>query len=190
MCKKNVLTIAAVAILALATSANARIIVEEQFIYEPVESNINTKDGGIGFDGAWVSTISHGRIYWIVEGLSFSTLPVAGNALSRYGSAGRAEAHRLLSTASRTALTADNTTIWFSQLLAGTTNYRNAMFVFGTEPFAHTPGYQLAAPGDGFGLLMRMMLLAATVLVQSVRLVSITVLKQLNLMRAHIHQFH
>ena len=92
MCKKNVLTIVTVAMAIVgltAASANARIIVEEQFIYEPPEANIDGQNGGTGFDGPWVSTISHGRIYWIVSpGLSFSTLPVAGNALSRYGSMG------------------------------------------------------------------------------------------------------
>ena len=86
---KTVLTLAAVAmaILVLTTaSANAAIVVEEQFIYEPPEANIDGQNGGTGFDGAWVSTISHGRIYWVHSpGLSFSTLPVAGNALSRFG---------------------------------------------------------------------------------------------------------
>ncbi len=75
------LAVVAMAIAGLATaSADARIVVEEQFIYEPVEANIDGRNGGIGFDGPWVSTISHGRIYYIRSpGLSFSTLPVAGN---------------------------------------------------------------------------------------------------------------
>lgn len=137
---KTVLTLAAVAmaIVVLATSsASAGIVLEEQFDYEPLETNINGLNGGTGFDGPWVSTISHGRIYWIVEGSSFTDangdeLPVAGNALSRYGSAGRAQAHRTISAASQAALTGDNTTIWFSQLFAGPSANRNALFIFGT----------------------------------------------------------
>jgi len=128
-------------------------VIYEPFDYTPVQSNIDTKNGGFGFDGPWVSTISHGRIYWIVSpGLSFSTLPVAGNALSRYGSAGRAEAHRTISAASQAVLTGDNTTIWFSQLFSGTAANRNAMFIFGTESIKHTDNpYELSAAGDGFG---------------------------------------
>ncbi len=86
---RTVLTLAAVAMAIVGLtipSANAKIIVEEQFIYEPPEANIDGQNGGTGFDGPWVSTISHGRIYWVHSpGLSFSTLPVAGNALSRFG---------------------------------------------------------------------------------------------------------
>jgi hypothetical protein len=162
---RTVLTLAAVAmgILVLtATSANARIILEEQFIYET--AMLDTLNGGTGFDGPWVATKSHGRDYYVGltefadqkplnadSGLSFSTLPVAGSALSRFGSAGRAEAHRTISAASQAALTQDNTTIWFSQLFAGPANNRGAMFVFGTQPLNHTNLYTMPAPGSGFG---------------------------------------
>jgi hypothetical protein len=157
------LTTVAMAMLVLTTaSANAAVVIEEQFIYEAAQ--LDTLNGGTGFDGPWVATKSHGRDYQVGitefaepkdlnadAGLSFSTLRVAGSALSRYGNAGRAEAHRLLSGASQAALTIDGTTIWFSQLFQGTPDNRNAMFVLGTQPFSHTPGYQLAAAGDGFG---------------------------------------
>ncbi len=162
---RTVLTLVAVAMAMLvltAASANAALIVEEQFIYEAAQ--LDTLNGGIGFDGPWIATKSHGRDYQVGitefaepkelnadTGLSFSTLRVAGSALSRYGNAGRAEAHRLLSGASQAALTRDGTTIWFSQLFQGTPDYRNAMFVLGTQPFSHTPGFLLAAAGDGFG---------------------------------------
>ncbi|UCF16345.1 MAG: LamG domain-containing protein, partial [Phycisphaerales bacterium] len=163
---RTVLRFAAVAMVTLfltATSANARIILEEQFIYEP--AMLDTLDGGIGFDGPWVATKSHGRDYYVGltefadqkplnddSGLSFSTLPVAGSALSRYGSAGRAEAHRTILAASQAALTQDNTTIWFSQLFAGPANNRNGVFIFGTQSIKHTDNpYELSAAGDGFG---------------------------------------
>jgi len=157
---KTVLTLAAVtmAIVGLATaSANAGVIVEEQFIYEPPEANIDGQNGGTGFDGPWVSTISHGRIYWIRSpGLEFSTLPVAGNALSRYGSAGRAQAHRLLSSESKAALTRDGTTIWFSVLFQEPANqYRHGSFLFGTEAFTTDGTPTLAAAGDGFGFTIQ-----------------------------------
>ena len=162
---RTVLTLATVAMAVLfltATSANARIILEEQFTYEA--GVLDTLDGGIGFDGPWVATKSHGRDYVVGmtefadqkplnadSGLSFSTLPVAGSALSRYGSAGRAEAHRTISAASQAALTRDNTTIWFSQLFAGPANNRGAMFIFGTQPLNHTDLHTMLAPGSGFG---------------------------------------
>ncbi|MHC4740665.1 MAG: LamG domain-containing protein [Planctomycetota bacterium] len=154
MRKWQILTITGLVVfVCLSATANAAIVIEEQFIYEPVQANIDGMDGGTGFDGPWVSTISHGRIYWIHSpGLEFDTLPVAGNALSRFGSAGRAEAHRPISAASQAALTRDNTTIWFGQLFAGTAANRNAMFIFSTESIKHTDNpYQLSAPGDGFG---------------------------------------
>jgi len=163
---RTVLTLAAVAMSILvltAASANAALIVEEQFIYEA--GQLDTLNGGIGFDGPWVATKSHGRDYQVGltefadvknlnadSGLSFSTLPVAGSALSRFGSAGRAEAHRTISAASQAALTRDNTTIWFSQLFAGPANNRNAMFIFSTQSIKHTDNpFELSAAGDGFG---------------------------------------
>ena len=61
---RTVLIIAAVAMAILgitATSANAAIILEEQFIYEA--GVLDTLNGGTGFDGPWVATKSHGRDY-------------------------------------------------------------------------------------------------------------------------------
>jgi len=162
---RTVLTLAAVAMAILgltATSANAAIILEEQFIYEA--GVLDTLNGGTGFDGPWVATKSHGRDYVVGmtefadekplnadSGLSFSTLPVAGSALSRYGGAGRAQAHRTISAASQAALTDDNTTIWFSLLFAGPANNRGAMFIFATQPLNHTDLHTMPAPGSGFG---------------------------------------
>ncbi|MHC4207762.1 MAG: hypothetical protein ACYSTT_24165, partial [Planctomycetota bacterium] len=162
---RTVLSLAAVAmaILVLTTaSANADLVVEEQFIYEA--AMLDTLNGGTGFDGPWVATKSHGRDYFVGltefadqkplnedSGLSFSTLRVAGSALSRFGSAGRAEAHRTISAASQAALTQDNTTIWFSLLFAGPAANRGAMFIFGTHPLNHTNLHTMAAPGSGFG---------------------------------------
>jgi len=157
---KSVLTFAALAMVFLvlaAASANAAIVAEEQFIYEPIQANIDGLNGGIGFDGPWVSTISHGRIYWIHSpGLSFSTLPVAGNALSRYGASGRAEAHRLLSAASQSALTRNGMTIWFSVLFQEpASQYKHGSFLFGTDGFTTDETPTLSAAGDGFGFTIQ-----------------------------------
>ena len=162
---RTALSLAAVAMAMLVlttTAAHADLVIEEQFIYEA--GVLDGLDGGTGFDGPWVATKSHGRDYVVGmtqfadekpinadSGLSFSTLPVAGSALSRYGSAGRAEAHRTISAASQAALTGDNTTIWFSLLFAGPANNRGAMFIFGSQPLKHTDLHTMAAPGSGFG---------------------------------------
>lgn len=154
-----------VIVIFAAAPAGAGLVLEEQFIYEA--GNINGRDGGMGFDGPWGSSISHGQIYTtglvtfnvgngttINEdtGLYFSDLPIAGSALSRYGNAGRAEAHRLISGASQAALTADDTTIWFSMLFSAGKDYRNFLFCFGTDSIKHTDNtFDLANPGAGFG---------------------------------------
>ena len=160
------LTCMAIAIVVMtAGSANAALVLEEQFIYDA--GNINGQDGGIGFDGPWSSSISHGQIYatGLVTfnvgdgttinqdtGLYFPGLPVADSALSRYGNAGRAEAHRIISGESQTALTANDTTVWFSVLFSAGKDYRNFMFSFGTESIKHTDNtFEFAAVGDGFG---------------------------------------
>ncbi|MHC4557505.1 MAG: PA14 domain-containing protein [Planctomycetota bacterium] len=157
---RTVLTLATVAMAIVGLtipSANAKIIVEEQFIYEPLEANIDGQNGGIGFDGPWISTISHGRIYWVHSpGLSFSTLPVAGNALSRLGSAGRAEAHRLISGASQTSLTGDGTTMWFRALFQEPVNqFKHGSFLFGTDAFTTDGTPTLSAAGEGFGFTIQ-----------------------------------
>jgi len=56
---RTVLTLTAVAmaiVILTATSANAAIILEEQFIYEA--GVLDTLNGGTGFDGPWVATKS------------------------------------------------------------------------------------------------------------------------------------
>ena len=85
-----------------------------------------------------------------------SELPVAGNALSRYGAAGRAEAHRLISAASQTALLGDDTTMWFSALFQEPSGqYRHGTFLFGTDAFTTAGSPTLAAAGDGFGFTLQ-----------------------------------
>ena len=160
---RTVLTLAAVAMAIVgltATQASAKLVVEEQFAYEILDPDgvdaqtpLDGLDGGIGFDGAWTATQSHGRLLRVGllifangepltfnddRGLHFTDvngdeLRVAGAAVSRYGAAGRTQADRLLSAESQAALTKDNTTIWFSALAGGSSNYTNSFFLFGTD---------------------------------------------------------
>jgi len=138
----------AVVVLA-APPAGAGIVLEEQFIYDA--GLINGQDGGTGFDGAWNSTKSHGQDYQ--AGLTTYSNG-AGSALSRFGSAGRAQAHRLLTEESRALLTADNTTVWFSVLVSEASAHRQASFIFGTEAFSTDIPFRLAAAGEGFGITL------------------------------------
>lgn len=176
-------TVGLVVCVFLLAPASAKIVVEEQFDYEilnpdgvDTQTPLNGLDGGVGFDGAWSATQSHGRLLRVGllifangepitlnddRGLHFTAaggaeLPVAGAAVSRYGAAGRTQADRLLSAASQAALTQDNTTIWFSVLAGGSSQHTNAFFLFGTDRLIHTfdggSGIgMIDAPGQGFG---------------------------------------
>ncbi len=156
----------------MASSVDAGLLVEEEFEYEFVPADgdsgvlVNGLNGGTGFDAPWVATKSHGRDLKVGlwdyangrgttlnedRGLSFSTLPVAGSAMSRYGTMGRTQAYRLLSPGAQAALTQDNTTIWFSVLVSTPASYPGEHFLFGSEPLIHTNLGQIAAPGQGFG---------------------------------------
>ena len=168
--KNKIIKVLTVAILVMpfaAVSAYGDPIIKEQFDYDP--GLITGRNGGIGFGGAWSFSKSHGQDYKTGitvysngtgttlnedTGLSFSTLPVAGSALSRYGSAGRSEANRTISVASQTALTADNTTIWFSVLISPPSAHRYASFLFGTESLGHSDLGDLKAVGEGFGFTL------------------------------------
>jgi len=149
------LLVAGVTVLQLSTGpAHADLLVEEQFIYDS-GANIDGQNGGLGFDGAWASTISHGRIYDIqTTGLSFSTLRMDGLSVSRFGSAGRAQANRVLSSAAQATLTTDNTTVWFSLLFQPPSAHRYASFLFGTGAFTTGGSPVLATAGDGFGITL------------------------------------
>ena len=134
----------------LITSAQA------QTVYEGFDYNtgaLSGANGGTGFAGAWATTTS-GNPNFAIEtpGLSFSTLPVIGNAAGRSSNANRSQANRTLSAASQSALTADNTTAWFSVLWepgASGTSERGA-FMFGNSAFGHGSGDPKTG-ADGFG---------------------------------------
>lgn len=120
-----------------------------------------TGNGGVGFAGAWSTTHQGGNPFYVQSpGLTFTDgggngLPVDGLSASRPASQGRAQANRQLSADARTALFADNTTMWFSVLYRKTDSAENAGFVIGADTFdvANHPdvdGY-ISGNGGGFG---------------------------------------
>ncbi|MEO1836403.1 MAG: hypothetical protein ABGZ49_13015 [Akkermansiaceae bacterium] len=158
--------------------ANAELLLLEQFDYEGVNQPLNGFDGGEGFAGPWVvggwsRNYDIGRTLFAPNpgvsgttvndrgGLEFEGLPTAGSALARYGTAGQREAHRELSAEAKAALTADNTTIWFSVLAGAPTGpHKYGTLIFGTDPMLAVPGAgdnaNLSSPtGQAFGVGFR-----------------------------------
>lgn len=161
----------------LAAGVHAEPLVLEQFDYEGVDQPLNGLDGGEGFAGPWVVD-GWGRNYDVGRtifapnpgvlgntvnergGLDFDGLPTAGSALARYGTAGQRGAHRELSASAQAALTADNTTIWFSVLASPPNNNRFGTLIFGTDRLialqGATDNANLSSPtGQGFGVGFR-----------------------------------
>ena len=141
----------------LAFCASTRSVQADLVVYEGFDYNtgaLSTANGGTGFAAGW-SESSSGTPAIAIEspGLSFSSLPVSGNAIGRSSNANRAEANRSISTAATAALTADNSTIWFSVLWrpgATGTGSRSA-FMFGNGAFGTGAGNpQTGADGFGF----------------------------------------
>ncbi len=173
---KLIAPLAAAATL-LTSGVNAELILEEQFDYEGTDTPLNGFDGGLGFDGAWLVTgwsrnYDIGRTIFApnpgVEGttvnaaggLEFEGLDTAGSALARYGTAGQRQAQRTLSVASQAALTADNTTIWFSCLAGAPAGNTYGTMIFATDPLIAQAGAannaNLSSPtGQGFGVGFR-----------------------------------
>lgn len=171
------IAVAMAAIGLVAPSSKAETVLLEQFDYEGVDTPLNGMDGGIGFEGAWLVT-GWSRNYDIGRtvyangpatttnargGLEFEGLDTAGSALGRFGTAGQRQAQRELSAASKAALTADSTTIWFS-VLAGPPSNGNKFgtFIFGTDPMVAQqsappfPNANLSsATGQAFGVGFR-----------------------------------
>jgi len=147
-------------------------IVLEQFDY-PV-GPLDGADGGAGFDGPWavtgwsrnfevgITTFASGPGTTINAegGLEFEGLESAGSALSRFGTAGQREASRILDAATQAALTADDSTIWFSILLSAPDNNRYGTMIFGTdilvaEQGSSENGNLSSADGQAFGVGFR-----------------------------------
>lgn len=158
--------------------AAAALFVHEPFDYAGVNQNINTRNGGTGFGGAWAAggfggnNLDTGRTSFApgvpgttvngVGGLEFPGLETSGSGLARFGTAGQRQASRILSTTAHAALTQDNTTIWFSILMGAPSSNAFGTFIFGTDPLLAsnladrpTDSGNLSAEGQGFGVGFR-----------------------------------
>lgn len=140
-------------------AAEAATLVYEGFDYPNLGNSrgsdpITGLGGGTGWGTTWTteSDGSGGLDVWeIVDGLTFTGVETTGNATRRIGTGNRGIANRTLSPTSQAALTADNTTIWFSFLADGNSGSDFA-FIFGDTPHTFGSGDPvLAAPGDAFG---------------------------------------
>jgi endonuclease/exonuclease/phosphatase family metal-dependent hydrolase len=138
----------AVAVISIQTYAS---IVYEGFDYT-VGSDIAGQGTVIdGWDGAWsaASATSSAQVpHTIATGQNFGSLPVAGGAVHRATRNGDNEISRNVTSASQAALTADNSTIWFSVLMAPRLAGNNSGYaanscgaiVFGNARFATGTG--------------------------------------------------
>ena len=155
--------------------APAELILLEQFDYEGTDAPLNGTEGGVGFEGAWTVTgwsrnFDIGRTAFAQGtpgstvndrgGLDFPNHPSAGSALSRFGTAGQREASRVLTEASKAALTADDSTIWFSMLAGAPNGNKFGTMIFGTDILTAAQGSTIngnltAEDGQAFGFGFR-----------------------------------
>ena len=152
------------------------LILLEQFDYEGVDTPLNGFEGGLGFDGAWEvtgwgKTYDIGRTAYAVGdsslivndrgGLDLEGHPSAGSALGRFGTQGQKEVHRELTAEAQAALTANDSTIWFSVLATAPGNvHKYGTLIFGTDPLVAMQGSTengnlSSAKGQAFGVGFR-----------------------------------
>ena len=155
-------------------AAQAELILLEQFDYEGIDAPLAGSEGGLGFEGPWTVTgwsrgFDIGRTAFAIGdssmivnergGLDLEYHPSAGTALTRFGTAGQREASRPLTEAAKTALTADDTTIWFSMLSCAPSGNKFGTMIFGTDPMLAVQGGatngNLSAEGQAFGFGFR-----------------------------------
>ena len=159
MKKKLMLMWAAVAVIAIAMPvavSQAAIVIYEPFDYTPGVID-GSQAGGTGLSATgWTTSGATEFQSVITPGLDFPGLLTQGNALRRNDRTGQSEANRAISAASQTALTADNSTIWFSLLIDTEESFakaNNLTFLFGTDtvdnPKEDTP---TISGGEGLGI--------------------------------------
>ncbi|MFT6862140.1 MAG: hypothetical protein ACJAVK_000695 [Akkermansiaceae bacterium] len=156
-------------------AAHAELILLEQFEYEGNDAPLAGSDGGSGFESPWEVTgwsrgFDIGRTAFALGdssaiinergGLDFTDHPSAGTALTRYGTAGQREANRPLTEAAQAALTADDTTIWFSILACAPSGNKFGTMIFGTDILTAVQGSAIngnltAETGQAFGFGFR-----------------------------------
>ena len=135
-------------------SAQSALLVQESFDYS-VDATIDGQNGGTGFSGAWSGTnTAGGNSYTVENGMSFPGLTTVGGSAGRDARDGRHVINRTLSGAAQSALTGDNTTVYFSILMdprsssiSGNAPFENntrGTFVFGSSALSDASG---ATPG-------------------------------------------
>lgn len=155
------LSAAAIAAAALAVSAQAELIVYEGFDYTAA-ADVAGQNGGTGFAAAWSGSDS----FDVSSGLSFGSLQVTGGSSARVNRAGNAAISRTVSASAVTALTADDSTMWFSVLMdptddtlelsvAGFPLNTHGTLIFGDTALTGGSGTApapIGAGGDAFGV--------------------------------------
>jgi hypothetical protein len=100
---------------ALIAPANAAVVVYEGFDYA-AGSAISGQGAAVdGWLGAWTATGTYPPV--VIAGQTYDLLPVEGGAAQRPNKTADGAMSRMLSSAAQAALTADNTTVWFSVLM-------------------------------------------------------------------------
>jgi hypothetical protein len=154
----GVVGVSMVLLTLIVSPAAASLVLYDSFDY-PV-GNLGGNSGGVGFGGAWVTEKDGGDNFRSESpGLTFSTLPVAGNKAMRVNTGNRAIANRPISGAEQTTLTADNSTIWFSFLFREQGNDDDFAFIFGNQTHGfpasggNDPKFNTAGDAFGFAVL-------------------------------------
>ena len=89
------------------------------FVYEPFDYSIDAlagNGGATGLGGNWASSGSNQQSV-DSPGLEFAGLSTTGNAVRRTSAPGGAESNVAITAGAQSALTADNSTIYFSLLV-------------------------------------------------------------------------
>ena len=159
--KKITTTTLAVAMAGLAVSAgsvNAAATIYEPFAYTPGVID-GSQAGGTGLSGTgWAGTTSNVRYSVLSGGLSFTGVVDSGGKLQRASAPGAAEISRGITGSAQTALTADDSTIWFSVLMQNnrySSGNAQGALVFGSDALTSGNEKPVAGSGEGFGVMFR-----------------------------------
>ena len=141
MCFKLHQLFVAAAILFAASAASTAFgqqVIYEGFDYTP-GSNLASQNGGVGWGGAWTTDQITGgaTVHSVASGLTFSGLEVSGAAAARATRSGQSAASRVVAPASVAALTADDSTVWFSVLINAVVGDGQQSNTFGTIAFGN-----------------------------------------------------
>ncbi|MGJ8655459.1 MAG: PEP-CTERM sorting domain-containing protein [Akkermansiaceae bacterium] len=99
--------------------SHAALTVYEGFDYTAGTTIVGSGTAADGWDGAWTGTGTN-TASAVSPGLTFGSLSTSGGAAQRATRIGNAAISRTIDASAQSSLTADNSTIWFSVLMAGT----------------------------------------------------------------------